>query len=177
MHQPPPLPPLNPYAAPTARIDDFHNDQLELADRLMRLVAKIIDGLIIGAVAAVVGIGAAITLPAMQKSGGGSQETAMVIFVLIGGGALLAILIVNLVLLHRHGQTIGKRMFNMRIVRADGSHCSLPRIIFARWLPVTVLGMIPLVGYFVSLADPLMIFRSDQRCMHDLLADTIVVKV
>lgn len=175
MHQPPPLPPSNPYAAPSARIDDFHSDQLELADRLIRLVAKIIDGLIVMAVVAVIGIIAAIALPAMQKNGGG--DAAAIIFGVVAVAAFLAILIVNMVLLHRYGQTIGKRMFKIRIVRVDGSPCSLLRIIFARWLPVAILGVIPLLGYVFSLLDPLLIFRADQRCLHDLIADTIVVKV
>lgn len=175
MQQPPPLPPSNPYAAPSARIDDFDSGQMELGDRLMRLVAKIVDWMIIMTVVAIIAIVAAIALPAMQKSGG-SEEAVAIIVGSIALAAFLAILIVNLVLLHRYGQTIGKRLFKLRIVRVDGSHCSLLRIIFARWLPVTVLSAIPLLGYIFSLVDPLMIFRTDQRCMHDLIADTIVIK-
>jgi uncharacterized RDD family membrane protein YckC len=172
---PPPLPPSNPYAAPAARVEDFQQEQLVLADRVIRLVAKIVDGLIMGAVGVVVVL-AAVGLPELS----GNTETRGIITgvaVLIGVGAFVAVGVYNLILLHRHGQTIAKRMFGIRIVRSDGSPCDLLRIIFARWLPVTLISMIPLIGGIMSLVDPLMIFRDDQRCLHDLIADTIVVKI
>ncbi|MDZ4814113.1 MAG: RDD family protein [Pseudomonadota bacterium] len=178
MQQPPPLPSLsappelNPYAAPAARVDDYYADQLVLADRLTRLLAVIVDFAIM---AAIIGIGAAIVLPEVQKDAQAQQAT-MIGFTAVIVVALLALMIVNLVLLHRYGQTIGKRVFSIKVVRLDGSHCSLLRYIFARWLPVGLLGAIPLLGPVISLVDSLMIFRNDQRCMHDLIADTIVVK-
>jgi uncharacterized RDD family membrane protein YckC len=89
---------------------------------------------------------------------------------------LIVVIVINFVLLYRNGQTIGKRMMNIKVVRFDGSRCALSRFIFARWLPVALMGAIPLIGYAVSLVDPLMIFRGDHRCLHDLIADTIVVK-
>jgi uncharacterized RDD family membrane protein YckC len=174
--QPPPLPGYNPYAAPAARVEDFHDDQLVLADRVMRLVAVIVDLAILMGLVAVFAVIAAIMLPVMQKSAQGGDETAMIVFGVIGGGIFLTLLIYNMVLIHRYGQTIGKRIFKIRIVRTDGSPCSLLRYIFARWLPVSLLSGIPFLGYIVQLVDPLMIFRSDQRCLHDLIADTIVVK-
>jgi hypothetical protein len=39
----------------------------------------------------------------------------------------------------------------------------------------TLIGMIPYVGWIFSLADPLFIFGESRRCLHDMLADTIVV--
>jgi uncharacterized RDD family membrane protein YckC len=67
-------------------------------------------------------------------------------------------------------------MLGIRVVRRDGSHCGLARIFFARYLPVTLLGAVPFVGGLVSLVDALLIFRDDRRCLHDEIADTIVVK-
>jgi uncharacterized RDD family membrane protein YckC len=98
---------------------------------------------------------------------------------MVGAIALVygAIGAVNLMLLHRYGQTIGKRIVRIRIVRPDGSRCSTPRLVFARWLPMTVLFVVPLLNYVIWLVDVLMIFRADVRCLHDHIADTIVVKV
>lgn len=175
MSQPPPLPSHNPYAAPVAHVEDFQDGQLVLADRVMRLVAVIVDVAIMAGLIFVIAIIAAILFPALQKDPQG-QETALIIFGVACGAVFLALLIYNMVLIHRYGQTIGKRMFKIKIVRTDGSRCSLLRYIFARWLPVTLMGAIPLIGYIAQLVDPLMIFRSDQRCLHDLIADTIVVK-
>jgi uncharacterized RDD family membrane protein YckC len=42
---------------------------------------------------------------------------------------------------------------------------------------VSLLGAIPYVGWLVSLVDPLLIFGKDRRCLHDLIADTIVVDI
>ena len=42
------------------------------------------------------------------------------IFGLLGGGLLLALMIWNLIWLHRYGQTIGKRIVKIRIVRSNG---------------------------------------------------------
>jgi uncharacterized RDD family membrane protein YckC len=171
---PPPLPPSNPYAAPVARVEDFQEGQLVLADRAIRFVAKLVDGLVFGVIA-IVAIVAAIALPALE--GNDQAQTAVgIACIVVGVAGFVSIVVYNLILLNRSGQTIGKRMLNIRILRSDGSHCELLRIIFARWLPVTLLGAIPLLGYIVQLVDPLMIFRSDQRCLHDLIADTIVVK-
>ena len=37
------------------------------------------------------------------------------------------------------------------------------------------MSAIPLVGPFLSLADALSIFGSQTRCIHDYMADTIVI--
>jgi uncharacterized RDD family membrane protein YckC len=172
MSVPPPLPAHDPYAAPTAVVADPVQGEIVLADRGVRLVAAIVDGLIYFALLMAV----AVLLPMAVEGGGGGGET---IAMVVGAAATLgfiAVAVVNILWLHRYGQTIGKRLLGIRIVRGDGSHCSVLRVIFARWLPVGLLGAIPLLGYIVTLVDPLMIFRSDYRCLHDLIADTLVVK-
>ena len=45
-----------------------------------------------------------------------------------------------------------------------------------RGFVVGLLDNIPIIGPLVSLVDPLLIFRDDQRCLHDHIADTIVVR-
>lgn len=173
--QPPPVPSSNPYAAPVARVDDITQEgHLELADRGIRLAAKFVDGLIVGVPFAVV---LGLVAVFMAPRNGGEPSTAFLIAMFSGGALVgLIMLIINFVYLHRYGQTLAKRLFKIKIVRTDGSRCELVRIIFLRWLPVSLLGAIPLVGYIIGLLDPLMIFREDQRCLHDLIADTVVVK-
>jgi uncharacterized RDD family membrane protein YckC len=173
MQQPPPLPPVNPYAAPAARVLDVSNegDQV-LADRGIRLGAAIVDGLIVAGPIILL----AILLPAMAVKG--SRPNSALLGV-VGIGFMLfivGVLIVNMILLHRYGQTMAKRLFKIKIVRGDGSRCSLPRIIFARALPMSLLGAIPIAGPLISLLDPLLIFREDYRCLHDHIADTLVIK-
>jgi uncharacterized RDD family membrane protein YckC len=166
----------NPYAAPVAPVADEAPREQELADRLSRLGAVFIDGIFFGfsivpAIFAMAFVGR--TSPAND-----SQPMDTAIFIGLGLGLLLFFGLVawNCVLLSRGGQTVAKKMLNIRVVRRDGSHCGLARIFFARYLPVTVLGLIPFIGGLVSLVDALLIFRDDRRCLHDEIADTIVVK-
>jgi uncharacterized RDD family membrane protein YckC len=44
-------------------------------------------------------------------------------------------------------------------------------------LPMGILGAIPGLGALLSLVNVLMIFGQEQRCLHDLFANTIVVQV
>ena len=173
MNQPPPLPEANPYAAPAARvIDPLQTDTQELADRGTRLGAAIVDGMIY-----LVVIGLPVVVLPVMFGRQQRDETAGIVLAFVVGALFIGLLVVNGVMLHRHGQTIAKRLFKIKIVRGDGSRCGLTRVIFARWLPVALLGAIPFVGYIVSLLDPLLIFREDYRCLHDHIADTVVVKV
>ena len=114
-----------------------------------------------------------------ERDIGGNKMQSDADFALVWLSAMvpiLAVVVVNLVLLSRNGQTIAKRMFGIKVLRTDGSPCSVLRIIFMRWLPVTLLGMLPIIGYASGLIDALMIFGQQQRCLHDLIADTMVVQ-
>lgn len=172
MSSPPPLPEHNPYAAPQARVEDNIEGEVVLADRGTRLVAAIVDGLAFAGI----GILAAILIPAVSPRGGEGSDLAAALVGIIMVGGMLAVIIINCIWLHRYGQTIGKRLLNIKILRGDGTPVSLGRVIALRWLPVTLMGAIPFVGPFIGLLDVLLIFREDRRCMHDMIADTIVVK-
>ena len=158
----------NPYAAPSAHVADAMEDEGQvLAERLTRLGAVLIDGVIV-MIAYV-----PLIIWYFRTQQGGSAS----LFGFIGGLLLLALLVYNLVLLHQHGQTIGKKLLNIRIVRTDGSRAGLARIFFMRILPISLLSAIPFLGFFVALVDPLLIFRDSRQCLHDQIADTVVVKV
>lgn len=180
---PPPLPPVNPYAAPTARVSDIPIDQqqLELADRGARLAAVIVDGLIFGVVGAGFAVGTFSLAGTARSASDGSPGTFAMIAALVCATAILALLVLNLVWLSRYGQTVAKRWLKIRIVRSDGSRCGLARIIFLRIFPLAIVGGLlnlagPALGYLVRIVDALFIFRGDYRCIHDHIADTIVVK-
>ncbi len=170
----------NPYAAPAAVVEDVgghYADDLESrkAGRGKRLGAAIIDGLTwvpwIGAFtwASVMRANAAREqLPVPQTSG-------MLIF--LGVLMMLGVIVINCVMLYRSGQTIGKRALDIAVVRSDGSPIALSRYILLRVVPMWLLAWVPLVGRFVGLIDPLLIFGKERRCLHDLIADTIVVDV
>jgi uncharacterized RDD family membrane protein YckC len=169
----------NPYAAPTAAVEDvrsFSAGDLESrkAGRGQRLGAVILDGLINAFWA-----GPLIWAFMMSSSVNRGLKPAapMVGLLLLGFAVLIGVLVINCVLLHRHGQTIGKRTLDIAIVRTDGSRVGLLRVIFLRGLPVSLLSRIPVIGPLVWLVDSLLIFGSERRCLHDLIADTIVIDV
>jgi uncharacterized RDD family membrane protein YckC len=72
----------------------------------------------------------------------------------------------------RNGQSIGKKLLGIKVVRSDGSKASLGRIFLLRNVVNTLLGIIPLYG----LVDALLIFGEARQCVHDKIADTIVIK-
>ena len=63
----------------------------------------------------------------------------------------------------------------IKIVRVDGSRASFPRIFFLRAMVPGMIGGIPLLGALFSLTDMCFIFGDPKRCVHDYLADTIVI--
>ena len=73
------------------------------------------------------------------------------------------------------GQTIGKLVLGMRIVDLAGGKADFGKILLLRELPVWLANILPLVGVVYGVLDAIFIFRSDKRCLHDMIADTIVV--
>lgn len=165
---------FNPYQAPSAHIEDVtDNEDSELAERGTRLGAVILDSLIF----LVPGLFAII--PAMALTRGTAADAMGVgatIAVIVGVLGMLVVFVIDLVLLHRYGQTIGKRMLNVKIIRSDGSRAGLTRIFFLRMLVPGLIGGIPFVGFIFTIVDPLFIFQESRRCVHDLIADTVVIK-
>ena len=162
----------NPYAAPAARLAEALQDGTpEKAARGVRLGAVLLDGVPI----AVIAIIAAIVLPTVGVGSNGKISPVGVAVLTIVLLLALAYGIYQLVQLHRTGQTFGKKMLGIKIVRNDGSRAGLGRIFWLRMFVPGFVGAIPLVGGLFGLIDPLFIFGEEKRCLHDLIADTIVV--
>ena len=167
----------NPYAAPSARIDDLQVAPTgELAPRGLRLGAAVIDMLSYMIPVVLFVVFFATMTAAARGAHAPSSPVATGIVVTILGLVVAVVAVVNIVFVVRYQQTIGKRMCRIKIVRSNGGRCSAARIIFLRGLLVGVLTRIPLVGPLFALVDPLLIFRDDHRCVHDHIADTIVVR-
>jgi uncharacterized RDD family membrane protein YckC len=87
----------------------------------------------------------------------------------------LVVLAVQWALLGWTGQTIGKRWFRLRVVLCDGSPAGFVRTVALRSWLFGALAFVPSLGALPFLADPLLVFRRDRRCLHDLVAGTKVV--
>ena len=165
----------NPYAPPTAVVEDIAapQGQMELADRGTRLGASILDGIIFAGMVYVPFLIAAAVLGATTGPSGEDETNALLIVAgLIGcvGFAIWGSITVGH--LKRNGQSIAKKMLGIKVVRTDGSPISLGRLIWLRNVLNWFISIVPLYG----LIDSLFIFGEARRCLHDKIADTVVVK-
>ena len=175
--------PASPPAAPAA----------QLAERGQRLLARVIDWTIefICAAPGFIVLGTeAFRFAMLMRQGEQPDLTQVDVPKLLLGGALLlvallALLVVQVWMLTTRGQSIGKRIVGIRVVRQDGSAAGIVYAWVLRELAITGIGviasMIPLLGILLQpafhLTDWCMIFSDDQRCLHDRIAGTKVVKV
>ncbi|MGA9524514.1 MAG: RDD family protein [Myxococcaceae bacterium] len=103
---------------------------------------------------------------------GEGMETLQIVFGIGGVIAALGTLVLQIYLAAR-GQSVGKKLLKIRVVRSDGSRASLARIIFLRnALPVLVNSLCGIL----NLVDAVMIFGNERRCIHDHMADTMVIE-
>jgi uncharacterized RDD family membrane protein YckC len=158
-------PAINPYSAPEAPIAHAPTaGTFSLASRWRRLGANLIDTLLIGVCA----VPAAIASKNVTRGSRADDSLGLLV-----AGLMVALCIVQVVLLARSSQTLGKKALAIRIVRSDGSAAGLGRTFGIRYVLASLLGIVP----FFSLVDILFIFGNDRRCIHDHMADTIVVDV
>lgn len=86
---------------------------------------------------------------------------------------LISLWIYQIYLLITAGQTIGKRISNIKIVMVkDESNGGFMVNVGMRLVLNSIIAFVP----FYILVDILFIFREDQRCIHDLIAGTKVIE-
>jgi uncharacterized RDD family membrane protein YckC len=191
MDTPPVIPSATPIApgTPTVVVAD-----VALADRGTRLLARFIDWVIefLCAIPGGIILGPEFVKLAISVAQGNEpdieqldyQRLALGVAVLAAGW--LALLAVQVWMLATRGQSIGKRITRIRIVRVeDGSNPGFVHAWVMRELLITAigiaLGMIPFLGLLLRpafhIVDWCLIFRDNQSCLHDQMAKTKVVKV
>src|SRR3982751_3745744 len=164
----------NRFAPPMAHVEDVaQTGSGALAGRGRRLGATLIDGLIAGAAFGLIALVTPINV--FNPTAGFSGIWGLLLINVVLGFILF--LVIHGYLIATRGQTVGKALLKIRIVRSDGSAASFPRIVGLRYLPTSIVAPIPLVGGLYALVDSLLIFRQSRRCLHDNIADTIVVTV
>ena len=89
---------------------------------------------------------------------------------------LIAFLSVHGYLLATRGQTVGKVLMKTKIVHHNtGNLVPLLPLFLKRYLLLWLLIEIPVFGGFLNLANAMMIFRENKKCLHDEMAGTKVV--
>ena len=155
---------------------NIDSESMPLASRISRLLAVVIDGLV------ATPIFLALTSTVFQhldpfkwspfNSGVEPPQSVLAGQLVLSWLIFLAI---NVYLLQTQGQTIGKKLLGLRIVRTNGERASLMRLVGLRYLPFWILPLIPYLNW-IGVINVLMIFRESRKCLHDDVADTIVVK-
>ncbi|HKY22207.1 MAG TPA: RDD family protein [Vicinamibacterales bacterium] len=166
---------MNPYAPPRAAVRDMTtlSSVAERASRATRLGATIVDGLIF-----TVMVYLPIMIPVIVgAAANGAAPVPGDFSMFLGVGALVALIgftawaWITIVFVKRNGQSIGKRLLDVKVVRSDGSPVSLGRLFWLRNVVNGLISIVPLYG----IVDILFIFGESRQCLHDKIADTIVV--
>ncbi|WP_395738299.1 RDD family protein [Prosthecobacter sp.] len=165
--------PINPYAPPQANIvSAVPEASQKLASPWQRLGASLLDTVIMLAVfLPVMWLGGYFDRMMERASRGVSWSPEQLLWAPVGFCIMLAL---NWVHLGR-GQTIGKGIVGVRIVRKNGMPVERSHIILRRLLPVQLIALIPCIGGIFAIVDSLCIFRSQHNTIHDDIADTKVV--
>ena len=172
-----------PFIATSA--DDAATPAAESAPLLMRFLAALIDGTL--KTLCYLPISLALFHAMMEQAQTGTQlsfvemarMTTAVVDAKVGEAFpfFTLLLLVQLFLLTRRGQSVGKLLLHLRIVRApDNSPVGFLRAFLLRGSVPFLIEQIPLLGFAFWVVDSCFIFRHDRRCLHDLLAGTKVIR-
>ena len=165
----------NPYAPPQAVVADVLDPRVRNvpAERGTRLIAAILDTLIFGAMVYLpFGIGVAVGAVAGVANPGSNLTTpAAIVGILLGFVGFLVWAWLTIKYVNENGQTIAKKIMQIKVVRSDGTPISLGRIFWLRNVVNSLLSVVP----FYGLIDVLFIFAETRQCLHDKIADTVVV--
>ncbi len=193
---PPADPPLspNPFAAPGSSselVPDDPGQEHELAGRIPRLLAQVLDNIISGSIALIALI--PLGLIGVLGSVGDVDDALVGLGGMAGVGVLTLVLLIfggiQAYLLSTRGQTLGKMVLKVRIVKVNGEKAGFVSAVVLRLFVTGLLlggaGVVftlafgdtsGIAGNLASLADAVLIFRPDRRCLHDFIAGTKVVR-
>ncbi len=150
--------------------------QVVLADPMRRVSAAVIDGLTIGAVSMgpyTLALGLVFgDVLAPEQSDPVLLAAAITALVL-----LMALTALQVGLLARDAQTLGKRWLRLRITRPDGSRATVGQVVGLRTLAWGLLLQVPVVGWLMlPVADLVYLIAGERhQTLHDRLANTIVI--
>ncbi len=162
----------NVYSTPQSQlVDQAQSEVKPLASRWARLGASIIDSIIV----------MIIVIPLMYLTGGfdgvmeGRQPEWTYSF-MMGIVSLVIFFAINYTSLVANGQTLGKKVLEIKIVDLEGNVPSFKSHLLTRYAVYFLPGQLPVVGPLFSIVNILFIFGSEKRCLHDLAAKTRVVQ-
>jgi len=167
----------NPYQTP----DTFNYGQNDLeengvwvaADIWSRVCAFLIDAVIFLSLFIGIGMGVHMGLELV----GADPLNFFQLHVVASLGGIASFVTLNWAGWKSRGQSFGMKALRLYIVRKSWEPCSIARILL-RTVPVLlVFFLVPVLGFAVGFVNAICIFRVDERCLHDDLADTAVIRL
>ena len=143
------------------------NGSTQIASVMSRFIGALVD-FFIQAGGAMIGVGCYLGARAAMGDGTASIIIGAILITLFS----LAPVIINIVLIVKSGQTLGKKAAGTRIVIADTYQ--LPGFVQGWFLRSFVFGLLASIPG-VALVDVCFVFSENARTLHDRLAGTIVV--
>ena len=148
------------------------SDDVRLASRWRRLGATAIDAVLVPAVSFLL-----VMVTGVVEHAEDFVDNTWMLHVL--ALAIASYLLLNGVSLWRRGQTLGKALLGISVRSAEDPANPAPfwKLVAVRaWF--FALLFVVIVPWFalLPLVDQLLIFRKNRRCLHDLVAGTIVVR-
>jgi uncharacterized RDD family membrane protein YckC len=140
----------------------------------IRFVAYMIDGLVMLVPTAIlVGIFAAFVILTDESMDHDGLPALLVVALVLLVAAMIVVnwLYEALMTSSPRGATLGKMALGLRILRFDGTQLSFGRATARHFAKFMVTPMVPLaIGYIMAA------FTNRKRALHDILADTLVIK-
>ena len=174
-----PSEPGTPRVAMTGWVTLGNGEQRELAGLGSRLGARILDAILVGVgmgILFLIGLGGLI-LSALS----GDEAAVILAFIAVVFGLALLFLLVTLLyevtMIALRGQTVGKMLTGVRVLRADDGGIPGWGKSIGRWLVLTLPSQVPAVGWIITLLVYLSPTWDDRRQgWHDKTVATVVVK-
>ncbi len=152
--------------ATTGRKAKYNISSCPTADRMDRLKAALIDS----------GIMLAANFPLyLMLWFLGVFNYYLVALVICAAASATIFMSMNYNSLKTNGQTIGKKMMNIRIIGRDNQPMCVDSLLLKRYAPIWLVSLIPVIGPLICMVSALCIFRSSHACLHDDIAGSKVV--
>jgi uncharacterized RDD family membrane protein YckC len=145
----------------------------------IRFLARVIDGILLGVINAVVriplmlmfGIGTMGGMRGLSRGSGAGLIFLPAMMGVIGLSAMIGLVLgaaYEVYFLSAHGATPGKMALGLRVIRADGGPIS-PMLALGRHFAMWISAFILMIGYIMAGFDP------EKRALHDRICETRVV--
>lgn len=156
--------------AKTSQSQSNTNLTVEYAGFLTRFIAAIIDGIILTIAMGPIFFILIVSSGALSREPG--ADPPGILSFLFYPIMLIILVLYWIVLQHKIGQTLGKKIMKIKVVDSEGSNASIKDLAMREILGKFVSGIIPLyIGHIM------VIFTARKQALHDKIAGTYVIKV